>query len=514
MSLNRSHSSPYFEARSLAVNGTLKVRWHDRLGVAPSAFPTDIDLADKVEGMLLGLAIGDSLGNTSESMNPIDRANAHGWISDYLPNRIALGRRVGLPSDDTQLAFWTVEQLTRDERLEPQLLGNAFCRHRIYGLGSAMREFLGQFKAGTPWNCSGSASAGNGALMRIAPVLLPYLRRSNYDLWADTLLAAHLTHNDELSNTSCVAMVHMLWQLIGMTEAPTRRWWIEQWLAVIDDLSLDGSGSVYTSRNGHPPNFKGSAAELIRRYVVPALDQNMGVVEAGSVWHSGAYLLETVPTVLFILSRFGGDPREAILQAVNHTRDNDTIAAIVGAAVGALHGASSLPRAWVDSLLGRTRGDDDHRVFELLAAAGDRFGYGVTQTTRERAALRASSADVRAELPRAMATPDLGQVIDLGQSGRWIKIVEFLQQNWAVILPTESGTGVRLWFFDDGFNVFDLIELADVATAQRSLSRNGFEPYTESKHGFVASPVPHEKSPRFSWRPRRIYSTGEFWITQ
>lgn len=99
MSLNRSHSSPYFEARSLAVNGTLKVRWHDRLGVAPSALPTDIDLADKVEGMLLGLAIGDSLGNTSESMNPIDRANAHGWISDYLPNRNALGRRVGLPGD-------------------------------------------------------------------------------------------------------------------------------------------------------------------------------------------------------------------------------------------------------------------------------------------------------------------------------------------------------------------------------------------------------------------------------
>ena len=34
---------------------------------------------------------------------------------------------------------------------------------------------------------------------------------------------------------------------------------------------------------------------------------------------------------------------EAIVRAVNDTRDNDTIAAIVGAAVGALHGKSALP---------------------------------------------------------------------------------------------------------------------------------------------------------------------------
>jgi ADP-ribosylglycohydrolase len=49
-------------------------------------------------------------------------------------------------------------------------------------------------------------------------------------------------------------------------------------------------------------------------------------------------LLETVSTVLHILMRHAGDPEEAIIRAVNDTKDNDTIAAIVGAAVGALHG--------------------------------------------------------------------------------------------------------------------------------------------------------------------------------
>ena len=33
---------------------------------------------DRIEGMLLGLAIGDALGNTSESQTPADRFRRHG----------------------------------------------------------------------------------------------------------------------------------------------------------------------------------------------------------------------------------------------------------------------------------------------------------------------------------------------------------------------------------------------------------------------------------------------------
>ncbi|HXK61665.1 MAG TPA: ADP-ribosylglycohydrolase family protein, partial [Acidobacteriota bacterium] len=41
---------------------------------------------------------------------------------------------------------------------------------------------------------------------------------------------------------------------------------------------------------------------------------------------------------------------------------NDTIGAIVGAAVGALHGRSALPKACITGLLGRTRGTRRRRV--------------------------------------------------------------------------------------------------------------------------------------------------------
>ena len=67
--------------------------------------------------------------------------------------------------------------------------------------------------------------------------------------------------------------------------------------------------------------------------------------------------------------RHGDDPEEAIVRAVNDTKDNDTVGAIVGAAVGALHGVDALPGRWRGGLLGRTREDDDGRVFEVVREA-------------------------------------------------------------------------------------------------------------------------------------------------
>jgi len=105
-----------------------------------------------------------------------------------------------------------------------------------------------------------------------------------------------------------------------------------------------------------------------------ALVRNESTLVAGDRWYSGAYLLETVPTVIHILELHGHNPEEAIVHAVNDTRDNDTVAAIVGAAVGALHGKASLPRRWLDALPGRTRPDDDGHVHDLIGQARAQFG--------------------------------------------------------------------------------------------------------------------------------------------
>ena len=124
------------------------------LGAPPAGRPVDFD---RVEGMLLGLAIGDALGNTSEGRSPTERRAAHGEVRDYLPNWYAARRSVGLPSDDTQLAFWTLEHLLEHGRIVPDRLAELFVRRRIFGIGRTVRAFVAAFNAGQPWEKAATA---------------------------------------------------------------------------------------------------------------------------------------------------------------------------------------------------------------------------------------------------------------------------------------------------------------------------------------------------------------------
>ena len=362
MTSNLALLDDFFAARQIHVQrGALFAR-------IPHPMPADFDF-DRVEGMLLGLAIGDALGNTTESQNPAERMHRWGEIRDYLPNRYAEGRAVGLPSDDSQLAFWTLEQWLADGALDPERLAQRFCAEQIFGIGQAVKAFVVNFKAGQPWYTSGIRSAGNGALMRIAPVLVPHLRNGTPALWADVALATMLTHNDPAALSASLAFSAMLWELLQMSALPEPLWWVETYVGLARDLEGD---TIYRPNGGAYTDYAGPLWRFVESQVRAAYEQGVPVLTACNSWYSGAYLLETVPSVLAILMRHADDPETALLRAVNDTRDNDTVGAIVGAAVGALHGRRGLPERWVKNLLGRTGSADDGQVFALLAQAQER----------------------------------------------------------------------------------------------------------------------------------------------
>lgn len=348
-----------------------------KIALEPAAFleQTPVPLPENwdfehVEGMLLGLAIGDALGYTTEAQLPAIRRQSHGEIRDYLPSRYAHGRPRGVPSDDTQMAFWTLEQMLKDGVLIPAHLAHKFTQYPIFGIGSTVRDFLRSYKdQGQAWEESGQPSAGNGALMRIAPVLIPHLRLPSPALWADAALAGMITHNDRASNACCIAFIQILWECLRLKESPEPAWWVDTFVATAGEL--EGNTS-YSSRVPELP-YQGPLWQFVDREVRQALKRNLSTLEACERWHSGACLLETMPCVLYILARHGDNSEEAIVRAVNDTKDNDTIAAIVGAAVGALHGRAGLPARWINGLLGRTREDDDWRIFELIESAKQTF---------------------------------------------------------------------------------------------------------------------------------------------
>jgi len=306
-------------------------------------------IMDKVEGMLVGIAIGDSLGNTTESMLPAARQSAHGEIRGYLPNRSAGGKAAGLPSDDTQLSFITVRSLLEKGPHDPEALSYAFSAERIVGIGGGVKEFIRNRKDGVPWYRAGSRSAGNGALMRVAPLLLPTLREGGTGIWADLVLGSMITHNDSASIASCVAFGVMLRELLAMRRPPEQEWWPERFVEIAAAVETERR---YGYRGGRHKGTSATISECVRQHVPEAIAGGRSVRKECDTWYSGAYLLETIPAVLLILGRYGHDPEEAVVRAVNDTKDNDTIASIVGAAVGALHGIGRIPERWIRGLSG------------------------------------------------------------------------------------------------------------------------------------------------------------------
>jgi ADP-ribosylglycohydrolase len=324
---------------------------------------------DKVEGMLLGVAVGDALGVPTEGYTARARRARYGEIRDYLPHPWFKDTR-GYPSDDTQLTFWTLSQLIRDLGFVPEAVARRFTTGRIYGIGQTVSDFLENLAAGIPWLQAGPSSAGNGALMRISPMLIPHLRTGGTGIWVDTALSAMMTHNDPASTSACLAFMALLWDLLDMKKAPHPDWWVDRYVDAARDLEGE---TGYVPRGGAFSDYRGPVWRFVLEKVPAAHKKGARVVDACDAWYSGAYLLETVPSVLMILSTHGSDPEEAVLRAVNDTHDNDTIAAIIGAAMGALHGKKWIPKKWLDGLTGRTAERDDGRVFKWIQDARQAF---------------------------------------------------------------------------------------------------------------------------------------------
>ena len=354
----------------LARSETLKFRNANEFRRTPKPLATDFDFS-KIEGVLLGVAIGDALGATSEGMLPDERKRNFGEIRNYVPGHRSGGKRIGVPTDDTQLTFWTLQQLIEDGGLVPDNLAQRFCKHHIIGEGTTTKGSLSNYKdSHKPWYRCGLESLSNGALMRNSPIVVPYIRIPSESMYADADLDTMITHNSYANTAACVAFVSILWSLLSMKSTPKPQWWIDSYCSVAERIEGD---ALYVPRSPSYQSYKGPLWRFTRDVVNEALRRNISVKEACHEWGSGANLFETVPSVLYILATHSQNLEEALVRAVNDTKDNDSVAAIVGAAVGALHGSTHIPDRWKKSLTGRTRSNNDGEVFNLISMAKQKF---------------------------------------------------------------------------------------------------------------------------------------------
>ncbi|MCW8087084.1 ADP-ribosylglycohydrolase family protein [Sabulicella glaciei] len=290
---------------------------------------------DRALGCFLGLAVGDALGTTVEfrargTFAPVAEMTGGG------PFRLEPGQW----TDDTSMAICLAESLLAHPRLDERDLMERFCRWwregensatgTCFDIGNATRAALARFeRSGNPFAGDPSPdAAGNGSIMRLAPVALRFWRDSGRaELVAER--QSRVTHATPVTLAACILLCELLCDLIaGRADALAPR-----------------------PRKGLPPRIRAIAAGKWRGQPEQSIS-------------SSGYVVHTLEAALWSLDG-AADFEEAVLRAVNLGDDADTVGAVTGQLAGALWGLSGIPRRWLDQL------HDAPRLLELAGALYD-----------------------------------------------------------------------------------------------------------------------------------------------
>jgi ADP-ribosylglycohydrolase len=321
----------------------------------------DLTYRDRVQGSLLGGAIGDALGAGIEfdSLDQIREQHGPAGVTGFTS---AYGRLAPI-TDDTQMTLFTAEGLIRARVRSsegvahaPAVVWNAYQRWRATqgeGNGSVddpdagwlvRQEVLHSRRApgmaclsglraghmGTRDHPANPQSKGCGAVMRSAP--FGWLPDDADTIWRLTIDCAVLTHGHPSGYYSAAALAVIVRALIeGEPLAIALQ-------DALDRLRAEGI----------------EAQETLEALASAILQTRNGPLTAERVEQLGAgWVGEEALAIAVYCALAAPDAESALLAAVNHSGDSDSTGAITGNVVGARGGLPALPSGWASVVEGR-----------------------------------------------------------------------------------------------------------------------------------------------------------------
>jgi ADP-ribosyl-[dinitrogen reductase] hydrolase len=286
----------------------------------------DEAIQDRALGALIGLAVGDAVGTTLE----FRQRDSYPRLTDMVgggPFRL----RPGQWTDDTAMALALADSLYAAPEFDPEDLMRRFvdwrdkgtysCTGTCFDIGMTTNAALSRWiRTGDPFaGSTESHTAGNGSLMRLAPVAIGFWRHRD-ELTRIAALQSRTTHGAPEAVSACVAYAELLADAIaGMPRH-----------SVLAARCGDYAGGIGAIMAG---SWRGKARDEIA---------------------SSGYVAHSLKAALWSVARTS-DFRSAILLAANLGDDADTTAAIAGQLAGALYGASGIPEEWLAKLAWRPR---------------------------------------------------------------------------------------------------------------------------------------------------------------
>lgn len=325
----------------------------------------------RARGVLLGLAVGDALGTTQEFSRPKDR-RPFPELNLGPQTDVVGGGPFALPAghttDDTQMAVCLTRALLGAPDFDVEAAGRHYlewmplafdigqqtsaCLARLKGGGSALEVGL------TVWNASGQDIAGNGSLMRTAPIGVHFADRPEERRRASWLDSA-ITHADPRCILACAsfnaAIAH------GVNEGPGGALGLLQ--AASAELTLAAGLLLEDPR--WPQDRVRAAVAAVAEDLERAQATDPGL-DLGR--HQGYVRLAF--RLAFWELLHAPSWAEGLLDVTNRGGDADTNAAVAGALLGAHHGSAQIPDAWLTAVLRPGPPGSVHERFHPRALLG------------------------------------------------------------------------------------------------------------------------------------------------
>lgn len=288
---------------------------------------------ERYRGCLLGLAVGDAVGTTLEFKPP----------GTFTPIEDMVGGgpfqlKPGQWTDDTSMALCLAESLIEKKGFDPvhQLQkyqqwyrqGHLSSTGRCFDIGGTVRQALWRFEeTGEPFCGSiDPLSAGNGSIMRLAPVPLFYAADPENAI-AKSKDSSRTTHGAATAVDACRYLAALIIgaidgiskeKLLEKRYSPIPNYWENH--PLVEEIDEIAKGSF---KHRQPPEIKGTG------YVVKSLEAALW-----AFYHSNSFA-------------------EGCLLAVNLGDDADTTGAVYGQLAGAFYGETGIPETWREKIAKR-----------------------------------------------------------------------------------------------------------------------------------------------------------------
>ena len=279
-----------------------------------------IDRKSRFIGCLVGLAVGDALGAPVEFMERGTFEPVTG-MRDGGPHQLLAGQW----TDDTSMAlcladsliengFDPADQMRRYWRWYTE--GHNSVNGKCFDIGIGTREALIKWnETGDPFSGSTDPrSAGNGALMRLAPIAMLYADDPPEALKRAAIMTRTTHGAAETIDCSQIMAAHLCASF----------------------AAGNGGGAPL-----YPPEYSTQKTKdiVLGTYLDKTDDQLRGSGYCVESLEAALWCVETTSTF-----------KEAVLKAVNLGDDADTTGAICGQLAGARHGIENIPKKWIKQL--------------------------------------------------------------------------------------------------------------------------------------------------------------------